>query len=234
MKDDRIQEDPQLSNQLPDSMDSTGAGDEADGRWTLPPGAVGRLAGELFSLAVIVFLTFAARSAFGDHYWVPSGSMENTLLPGDRVLVDKTAYGLRVPFTSIELLDGSRVQPGDVVVFDSPETGDRLIKRAVAIAGDRVDLHDGHLRVDGEPLADPFDPAIEVFDQHRAELNLEHGGGPDIRGITVPDDMVLVLGDHRGNSRDGRAFGLIPEDLIYARALVVYWRTAEGLTWKVL
>jgi len=214
--------------------EEAGEGLEEEGSWTLPPGAVARLLRELLALTVVVFLTFAARSAFGDHYWVPSGSMENTLLPGDRVVVDKTAYGLRLPFTTIEVLDGDRVLPGDIVVFDSPESGERLIKRAVAVGGSRVALRDGHLEVDGVPMADPSDPAIEVFEEHRAELNLEHGGGPDIRGITVPEGKILVLGDHRGNSRDGRAFGLIPEDVIYGRALAIYWRTSEGLTWKTL
>ena len=93
---------------------------------------------EVALLSLLVVGIMAARSTFADHYYVPSGSMEYTLIPGDRVLVDKQAYGLRIPFTRIELTHGDDVARGDIVIFDSPRDGKRLIKRIVAIGGDHV------------------------------------------------------------------------------------------------
>ncbi len=91
-------------------------------------------------IAILVLLLLAGRSSLADHYFVPSGSMEFTLMPGDRVVVDKTAYGIRIPFTKIDLIDMDIPQPGEIAVFDSPEDDKLLIKRIVAVGGDRVDL----------------------------------------------------------------------------------------------
>ena len=65
-------------------------------------------------------------------------------------------------------------------------------------------------------------------------LDLADGGGPDIEGLTIPAGMALVLGDHRGNSADGRYFGLVPMQALYGRAVAVYWRSGEGFAWKRL
>lgn len=196
---------------------------------------VRKISAEVLTLAALILLiTVAARSAFADHYYVPSGSMEYTLVAGDRVIVDKTAYGLRIPFTSLTVLVGERPARGDVVVFDSPESGDRLIKRVVAVGGDHVVLRDGKLTIDGEVLEDPSHTGVERYGRHLVKLNLSDGGGLDILPMTVPPNMVLVLGDHRGDSRDSRSFGLIPEAVIYGRALAIYYRQGQGLTWLPL
>jgi signal peptidase I len=189
------------------------------------------IASEIVQLGLLVFLLLAFRSSFADHYHVPSGSMEYTLLPGDRVVVDKTAYGVRLPFTTIDLFGAATPGRGDVVVFDSPRDGERLIKRIVAVAGDVVSLVDGQLAVNGLPLGDA---ASEDFGAHLALLNLSDGGGPDIDSLAVPEGMVLALGDHRGNSLDGRFFGTIPEKEIVGRALGIYFRRGEGFTWREL
>jgi signal peptidase I len=188
---------------------------------------------EFGGLALMLVAILAGRSSLADHYVVPSGSMEYTLLPGDRVVVDKRAYGLRLPFTRVELASGGEVRRGDVVIFDSPTDGTRLVKRIVAIGGDRVSLEDGHLRINGRPAAAPGVPAIESFDGKAVRLRLDHGGGPDMNTV-VPDGQLLALGDHRGNSRDSRYFGLIREDEVYARAIAVYYRRDEGVVWRPL
>ncbi len=97
------------------------------------------------SLLLLILGVMAFRSSFAEHYYVSSGSMGNTLFSGDRVLVSKSAYGLRAPFTKIELLDGEAVARGDVVIFDSPRDGTRLIKRIVGVGGDRIDINAGLL-----------------------------------------------------------------------------------------
>lgn len=189
---------------------------------------------ELLPLVVMLLLLGAARSSFANHYRVPSGSMQPTLQPGDRVAVDMSAYGLRLPFTDRVVLDRGQPQRGDVVVFDSPRDGTRLIKRVVAVGGDRVQLRDGRLRINGRTLAGPAEPALEHFGTRAAQLDLADGGGPDISDLVVPQGHLLMLGDHRGNSIDGRFFGLVRSDEVYARALGVYYRRGEGLAWHRL
>lgn len=190
-----------------------------------------RILREVFTIALLALILFSARSSLADHYVVPTSSMEYTLMPGDRVLVDKTAYGLRVPFIGWRLTGGDRPQAGEVVVFDSPETGKRLIKRVVAVGGDRVEIRGEHLVLNGETTALPDDPWVEEIGNRVARLNLSDGGGPSYGPETIPDGHVLVMGDYRGNSHDGRMFGVIPETVIYGRAIAVFLRSGEGLTW---
>ena len=190
---------------------------------------------ELPPLLLTIALLVVARSSFANHYVVPSGSMEPTLVPGDRVVVDMSAYGVRVPFTGIELLRRGRPVPGDVVVFKSPADGTRLIKRVVAVGGQRVELVDGRLRIDDQPIQLEGGAGVaERFGARAAQLDLADGGGPDIAPLQIPDGQVLVLGDHRGRSADGRWFGLVSEQAFYGRALGVYWRSGEGPVWKKL
>jgi signal peptidase I len=190
------------------------------------------LKSELPQLLTLILLMLAGRSSLADHYLVPSGSMEETLQVGDRVVVDKTAHGLRLPFTMIKLSAGEAVARGEVAIFDSPKNGVRLIKRIVAIGGDEVLIENGQLVVNGMPLAK--EPALESFGARVAQLNLRDGGGPDLYIESVPKGMLLAVGDHRGNSLDGRMFGLVAEEEIYGRAIAVYYRSGEGFVWKSL
>lgn len=184
----------------------------------------------LFALVLIT----AARSSLADHYYVPSGSMENTLFAGDRVVVDKTAYGWRIPYTKFDLVGGARPQPGEIAVFDSPADGVLLIKRIVATGGQIVSLRDGHLFVDGAALEVSGVPSREAFGKRVAELNLADGGGPSIDRLVMPAGKLLAIGDHRGNSLDARYWGLIDERELYGRAVAVYFRKGEGFVWKPL
>jgi len=212
-----------------------------------------RLLAEWLPLAATLVLLLAARDTLANHYQVPSGSMQPALVPGDRVAVDMRAYGARLPFTSIRLTEGDAPAPGDVVVFDSPLDGTRLIKRVVAIEGQavavragrlwvegrRADLdarHDSSVLADAEPTAggQPGAVAYERIGSRRVRLDLAEGGGPDLPTLRVPAGMALVLGDHRGASFDGRGFGLVPMDAFYGRAIAVYHRSGEGFVWKRL
>ncbi len=188
---------------------------------------------EWLPVLLMIGLVLVARSTLADHYHVPSGSMEPSLMPGDHVLVSKSAYGYRIPFTHQILLPGDDPVRGDVVIFDSPEDGVRLIKRVVAVGGDEVAVRGGNVLIDGQPLRQSRQP-VERYQRGTVPLNLEHGGGPDLLPVRVPDGFVLVLGDHRGNSKDGRYFGFVPVEALYGRARGVFWRSSTGPVWQPL
>ena len=188
---------------------------------------------ELVSLAIVLAAVTAGRSSLADHYYVPSGSMQYTLMDHDRVFVNKMAYGFRIPLTKIDIFGSSTPTRGEVAVFDSPEDGKtRLIKRIVAIGGDHVLVRNGQLSINGQALGDR---QVEHFGDRNALLNLTSGGGPDYE-IDVPPGMVLAMGDHRGNSNDGRKFGFISEKELFGRAVAIYYRRfeGEGFTWQPL
>lgn len=193
-----------------------------------------RILSDAKSILLMLVLLTVARTSFANHYTVPSGSMENTLMPGDRVIVDMSAYGLRVPFTDITLVQRGQPQRGDVVVFKSPVDGTRLIKRVAAVGGDRVSVVDGHLSINGVAMAIDSAPDMERFGTRIVQLNLDRGGGPDVFDAAIPPGQVLVMGDHRGASLDGRYFGLVPAKALYAQATYVYWRSGDGPVWKRL
>ena len=191
---------------------------------------------EVLPLLLLLALLVVARASFANHYHVPSGSMQPTLQLGDRVVVDMSAYGLRVPFTRHVLVARGTPQRGEVAVFASPSDGTRLIKRVVALGGDKVSLIDGRLSINGTPLARDGDGGddVEQFGRRLARLDLADGGGPDIIRATVPAGHVLVLGDHRGASLDGRYFGFVDSDAIYGQARGVFWRRGDGPGWRRL
>lgn len=201
-----------------------------------PQALGGRLSGwfrEWLPVLLMIGLVLVTRSTLADHYHVPSGSMEPSLIPGDHVLVSKSAFGFRFPFTDKVLIAGDEPARGDVVIFDSPQDDVRLIKRVVAIGGDQVAVKGGKVFIDGQALASPAGNT-EHYRHEIVRLNLEHGGGPDLPPVQVPSGHVLVLGDHRGNSKDGRYFGFVPVEALYGRASGVFWRSNTGPTWKSL
>jgi signal peptidase I len=187
------------------------------------------------SFATVAAVSLVARASLADHYRVPSGSMEPTVHTGDHVVVDKLAYGLRVPMTDTYAVAFGGPARGDVVVLDSPDSPDVLLKRVVATAGDRVEVTGGHVVIDGHPTgADaPDGGALEVLDHGPHELSFEYGGGPNFGPTVVPRDMVLVMGDNSGNSRDGRMFGFVPRGTILGRVEAVIARDGTA-TWLPL
>ncbi len=212
----------------------TGTLPEVGERSVQPSRPASRYRSELLQLVVVIVVVLAARSSVADHYVIPSGSMEYTLLPGDHVLVDKSAYGMRLPFTKWKLTPGDEPVLGEIVIFDSPEDGTRLIKRIVAVAGDVVRIENGELVVDGRSTREPGARDVEIVGGHVADLNLSFGGGVDLPPTEIAAGQVLVIGDARGNSRDGRFFGTIEADSIYGKAESIIYRRGDGLVWRPL
>jgi signal peptidase I len=175
-------------------------------------------------LAAAIALT--ARASFADHYVVPSGSMEPTVDIDDHVIVNKMAYGIRVPLTQDYAVRFSGPSRGEVVVLTSPESGIVLLKRVIAVPGDRVTVRDGKIELNGEraPITWHGDNAFESLGARDHRLDLNAGGGPDFGPEVVPPDRYLVMGDHRGDSHDGRDFGFVEGSAILGRVTAVVIR----------
>jgi signal peptidase I len=149
----------------------------------------------LLSLVIIVFVVQA--------FFIPSGSMEPTLRTGDRILVGKFTY---------RIWD---IHRGDIIVFRYPLNPNKdFVKRVVGLAGERIEIKDGLVLINGRPLNEVYPTALPGSDRACAS-----NYGPE----TVPRDSVFVLGDNRCNSEDSRFFGFVPTKNIVGRALAVYW-----------
>jgi signal peptidase I len=194
-----------------------------------------RLARELASCAVAAAVVLLARASFADQYVVPSGSMTPSVRVGDRVLVDKRAFGLRVPLTERYLARFDAPARGDVVVLDSPVADLVLLKRVVATPGDRVAVERGRLTINGRALT--YEPRggelVEGIEGHPHAVAIDADGGRDFGPVTVPAGRYLVLGDNRGQSHDGRYFGFVRRDAILGRAVAVFVRDGAP-AWRPL
>jgi signal peptidase I len=179
------------------------------------------------SAAVVSFMAVVVttRASLADHYHVPTGSMTPTIQVGDRVVVNKLAYSLRLPFSDIRLIDRSGPRRGEVAVLRSPENGDTLIKRVVAVPGDQVAVRGGRIWINGQlaPVARGQRRTVELLGKRAHAVSLDASGGPDLGPVQLGDDDYLVMGDNRGNSHDGRSFGMVSRQAFLGRALGVFW-----------
>lgn len=186
---------------------------------------------ELLTAAIVAVVMLAARSSLASHYYVPSGSMLPTLQEGDRIAVHKSAFALRVPFTHIELVRRAEPRRGEVVVLDPPGGGDLLVKRLVALPGDLVQVTDGLLSIDGKavPVRETTEGMLETLDAGEHVIRVDDGGGPDFGPKVLAEDCYLVMGDNRGNSRDGRMFGCVERSAILGRVEGVFARSGHAV-----
>ncbi|MBE1161182.1 signal peptidase I [Dyella acidiphila] len=186
-----------------------------------------------FMLCLVMF-----RSALADWSVVPTGSMQPTIQIGDRILVDKAAYDIRLPLTHISLVHLADPQRGDIVVLDSHAADERLVKRVIGVPGDVIALRDNALYVNGVAATysptrvtgihdDQLDPAryeVESLGnvRHLVRLSLYRPGemrnfGP----VIVPAGQYLLMGDNRDNSMDSRYLGFFPRREIVGRSRYV-------------
>jgi signal peptidase I len=182
--------------------------------------------------AVVVTAILAPlRSVVADWNDVPSGSMIPTILVGDRIFINKLAYDLKVPFTTWHVATWADPQRGDIIVFPSPADGTRLVKRVVAVPGDRIELRNDRLLINGEPasyqLTDNRSKATLLLNEtvsgkeHALMIDLQKPAMRSFGPVQVPAGEYFVMGDNRDNSFDSRYFGFVPRDSILGRATLV-------------
>lgn len=195
---------------------------------------------EFRPLLIVALVLFAARSSFADWNNVPTGSMKPTILEGDYVFVNKLAYDLKVPFTTLHLAEWSAPQRGDIVVFYSPKDGTRLVKRTVGLPGDTVELRNDQLIINDavvsyQPIAEELLRDVTATDRANSTYTSEQLPGrshlvagipaaPAMRNfgpIQVPDNSYFMMGDNRDNSFDSRYFGAVNRDRILGRTTAV-------------
>ena len=185
---------------------------------------------EIRVFLLMILIVSSLRSALADWNDVPTGSMKPTIQEGDRVVVNKLAYDLKIPFTTINVFKWGDPQRGDIVVLFSPIDGTRLVKRVVAVPGDDVELRDNQLFVNGElarqsPVGSDDDAF--VLDEnlggriHKIMISSEYGSARSFGPRTVPKDHYFVLGDNRDHSNDSRYIGFIERRRIVGEAVAV-------------
>lgn len=165
------------------------------------------LTGLLAMIALVVAITAGLRIFVFVPYEIPSGSMEETIMPGDMVFSEKVTYYMRGP------------ERGDIVTFADPNVAGRtLIKRVIATGGQTVDLVDGTVVVDGVPLDEPYTDG-------KPSYPLEHTAvGVDLDyPIEIPEGYFWMMGDNRTASQDSRYFGPVPASSVTGRASMIYW-----------
>ena len=223
-----------------------GAGSQRPEREAQTPGKKGAQEGkkgenalwEWTKSLVVAFILFLLIRTFLVHTFVIiSGSMEETLLVGDLLLVNRAAVGSRIPGTSWRIPGYSTLERGDILVFDPPHEEDlKLVKRLIGLPGDTLEMRNKLLFVNGEPVDEPYVRHEDLGDDihpwmpWQEEVVLRDGSDGDYsptrdnRGpLVIPPDRYFMLGDNRDTSFDSRYWGLLEGWRLEGRAVLVYF-----------
>jgi signal peptidase I len=182
------------------------------------------------SIVIAVILALFIRTFVVQAFKIPSGSMENNLLIGDHLLVNKFVLGPSASRLERVLLPIGTIRRGNVVVFKYPEEPERdFIKRVIGLPGEKVELREKKVYINDQPLDEPYvhylQPAMAPSDLHEVTtFDVRERYGP----VTVPPNQYFVMGDNRDNSQDSRYWGFLPRENIKGKALIIYWSYDSG------
>ena len=183
------------------------------------------------AVLLAIVLALFIRTFVVQAFKIPSGSMKDTLLIGDHILVNKFLYGIKLPFVSKTIIPFKKPQRGDIIVFKFPEDPDKdFIKRIVGVAGDVVEGRDKKIFINHEPLN--HDYGIHK-DARIISGNIQprDNFGP----LVVPAKSFFVMGDNRDHSYDSRFWGFVSLKSVRGKAFLIYWSWDKGnfgVRWK--
>jgi signal peptidase I len=173
------------------------------------------------SIVIAVILALFVRTWAVQAFKIPTGSMENNLLVGDHLLVNKFAFAPTLGDGERAVLPVRSVRRGDIVVFKYPDEPERdFIKRVIGLPGETLELRNKRVYIDGEPLDEPYVHFLDPTPSGEAtSFDVRERYGP----VRVPEGQFFVMGDNRDNSQDSRYWGFLPAEYVKGRALVIYW-----------
>ena len=182
------------------------------------------------SIVIAVILALFIRTFVVQAFKIPTGSMEENLLIGDHLLVNKFVFGPSASAVERAVLPMAALKRGEVVVFKYPEEPDRdFIKRVIGLPGETVELREKKVYINGTPLNEPY---VHFLAPPRSGTEFNEVTSFDVRErygpVTVPPNQYFVMGDNRDNSQDSRYWGFLPRDLVKGKALVIYWSYEAG------
>jgi signal peptidase I len=177
------------------------------------------------SIVIAVILALFIRTFVVQAFKIPTGSMEENLLIGDHLLVNKFIFGPTATRLERVLLPIAGIERGEVIVFKYPEEPDRdFIKRVIGLPGEKVELREKKVYINDKPLDEPYvhflQPPGQNSEFHEVtSFDVRERYGP----VTVPPNHYFVMGDNRDNSQDSRYWGFLPRELVKGKALIIYW-----------
>lgn len=183
----------------------------------------------------VLLVVLVLRSFLVEPFKIPTGSMIPTLLVGDYILVNKFAYGLRLPVLGTEIVPIGKPQRGEIMVFKYPENPSiNYIKRVVGVPGDQITYRDKQLFINGEPVAQTLEaqlpagrPEFKIYNEQLGEVShsimvtLQRSSEVEASWV-VPENSYFMMGDNRDNSRDSRYWGFVPDRLIVGKAFAIW------------
>jgi signal peptidase I len=181
------------------------------------------------SIVIAVILALFVRTWVVQAFKIPTGSMENNLLIGDHLLVNKFIFGPTPLAIGRAVLPVRPIRRGDIVVFKYPDEPDRdFIKRVIGLPGETIELKNKKVYVNGQPLDEAryvhfLTPPSNDY-QEVTSYDVRERFGP----VTVPPDQYFVMGDNRDNSQDSRYWGFLPRSYVKGKALLIYWSYESG------
>lgn len=191
----------------------------------------GALRENIEAIIIAIIIALFIRTFIIQAFKIPSGSMKQTLLVGDHILVNKFVYGVKLPFINKTIISAESPERGDVVVFQFPEDPKKdFIKRVIGISGDIIEIRNKQVYVNGERLNHDHgifsDPGI-----FPAGMQPRDNFGP----VKVPENSLFVMGDNRDHSYDSRFWGFVDLDAVKGKAFMIYWSWDNerfGVRWK--
>jgi len=180
------------------------------------------------SIVIAVILALFVRTWAVQAFKIPTGSMENNLLIGDHLLVNKFVFAPAAAPAERAVLPMREIRRGDIVVFKYPDEPERdFIKRVIGLPGETLELRNKRVYINGKPLDEPYvhflDPSHDAAEVTSFDVRERYGP------VRVPDGQYFVMGDNRDNSQDSRYWGFLPRGYIKGRALMIYWSYDPGL-----